>query len=67
MPSVNSLLGTIEIPVIPIFASDSEKLTWLIARHDELECEVADICRAPAGVLAPLGPHLTRYSSPRTL
>lgn len=34
---MQSLFSPIEIPAIPEFGSDEEKLAWLIARHDELE------------------------------
>lgn len=40
---MNSPLGTIEIPAIPTFASERDQLAWLIARHDELEYENAEL------------------------
>ncbi|MDA3961717.1 MAG: hypothetical protein PF961_13080 [Planctomycetota bacterium] len=40
---MKTLVGPIEIPAIPQFATDAEKLDWLCARHDELEMEVAEL------------------------
>jgi len=40
---VDTLVSPIEIPAIPQFATDAEKLAWLCARHDELEHEVAEL------------------------
>ena len=33
----------IDVPTIPEFASDEEKLAWLVARHDEMAMEIAEL------------------------
>lgn len=40
---MQTLVGDIEIPPLPEFSSDQEKLAWLIARHDMLELENAEL------------------------
>lgn len=37
------IVPEIEVPAIPEFASDTEKLAWLISRHDEMAMEIADL------------------------